>query len=95
MRSRLFKLIDGTGQNDHRTLFVAIHDFGIDTRTDMHDFKTLLESAFHEEGLLLTPTVQTFYFHREFLASDYRLPPLPDAKDEGIVRDDSGSKGRL
>lgn len=96
LRSRLFELVDGTGQDDHRTLFVAIHDIGIGGRKKTRDFKALVKSAFRgNEALLLSLTIQIFEFHREFLASEYRPPPLPHSRNADVVHDDGDTRGRL
>lgn len=96
LRARLFRLVDGTGQNDHRTFFVGIHDFDADETIDARKVEGLVKSTFQRNGtILLSLTIQTFDFHRDFSASEYRSPTSVDVGEASLVDANDGSKGRL
>jgi len=59
-------------------MFRGIHDCATDGEGDLCHVIELVESTFRRQGsVLLLQTIQTFDFHREFLAGDYRPPEAP------------------
>lgn len=96
LRSRLFRLVDGTGKDDNHTFFLGIHDFGTDGMNETSEARELVDSTFRrQKSIMVCPTVQTFDFHREFSAYEYRTPPTADAGEPSFERDEHTNRGRL